>query len=278
MEPDDTDPWYKKYSALEIYWRDLSNPIKLPKKYTDKISGLNYWFFKKYVLHCMDTKDSHKKKLILKAYGEARRIRTKSRNKCLLSQATFQCQFLKSNNCDNRCKNKPLYDGGKKCVHHRKLSASDLITKGAFKESGSLKRSRDFGSTCYIRHTSTLPRSLNAGRGLFASKHILKDELITIFDFDEVLKDNEVRAVAGSHGYAYILNCGKKDYNYAGLKNPIPGRGMGSFINSPLHSSPLHKANCKWKLNKTIKKPVIYAINDIFPHEELFMTYNRAKV
>lgn len=63
---------------------------------------------------------------------------------------------------------------------------------------------------------------------------------------------------------------------WVGIMAPEVGMGLGSFVNAP-YTGPMYQANCAFKFDATIQCPVIYALRDIWPGEELYMAYGRGK-
>ena len=128
---------------------------------------------------------------------------------------------------------------------------------------------------------SKLPRELNAGTGVFANRHFVKGESITWYA-GERCSLAQVDAMRGTREHDYVIlptligiRRVAKPY-WLGIMMPEVGKGLGSFVNAPFAGSQ-YQANTAFKFDSTIQCPVIYALRDIWPGDELYMAYGRGK-
>lgn len=114
-----------------------------------------------------------------------------------------------------------------------------------------------------IRRESTLFNLEHKIYGLFTSKNtiFLKGEVITTYPSDPYPSQHAIDF--------YTIYGGKNNTTVTGLLQPIDGMGMGSFINSPYHTSA--KKNVYWILHKGIV--YIKALQFIGYNTELLMPY-----
>ena len=68
--------WQKKFAALKEYWNNIENNFALPCSYNDPSSGLNYKFYKQYVINVAKVKKEVLKKDLKKAIAVAKAKRT----------------------------------------------------------------------------------------------------------------------------------------------------------------------------------------------------------
>lgn len=101
------------------------------------------------------------------------------------------------------------------------------------------------------------------GNGLFALRTIHKNEVITYYDGD--LLDWNEAARASCKRYMRGLCHGHSAID--GLRNPVSGRGAGSFCNHSQNSNA-----CFWKRNDIVW---IKALRDISALEEICVNYGR---
>jgi len=267
--------WLTKFKALEEFWRNPENSFKVPRQYSDNTSGLNYKFFSTYVINIDKVKNEKKLILLKKAISAARAKTTISANKLLKNIVENKCTYQKTTLLSSKCRKtiSKANSSDKRCIHHQKLTVQDLLKKGTYQLVS--ERQRDYKSTVYIKNSTIL----NAGRGVFSTKHFCPGELITGYGFSKIITAEETSSLKGTREYAYVLSCGDRTKCFVGLTEPQIGQGLGSFINSPDHkSSNQKKANCKAKYDKNLNIIYIVATEHIWKHSELFMTYNRGKL
>lgn len=103
-----------------------------------------------------------------------------------------------------------------------------------------------------------------AGNGLFASKSFKRGEYITLYDGETLTKQEACKRSCLTH------MAGREGIVVDGLKQPIIGRGGGSFANgSPL----LCHANAH--IVAWLGYLVLRAKTDIEPHSEIVVHYGR---
>jgi hypothetical protein len=120
-----------------------------------------------------------------------------------------------------------------------------------------------------------LPKSVKAGRGLFAKSDLFKGDIVAFYDFDKVVDDATLRLMKMDNDpmFPYVLRK-RKNQHLCGLMKQQRGRGMGSLINSGGNH---FKNNCKivrFRSNFYIK--VVAPLIKI--DEELFIPYNRGVI
>ena len=123
---------------------------------------------------------------------------------------------------------------------------------------------------------STLPKSLNAGNGLFLKTEIRKGDVVTYYDYDLVVDDEALKEmkVKNDPQYSYVLTR-RKNEHLCGLMQSKRGRGMGSLINS---GGGYFKNNCKFVGLRANHLIIIRAKKDLKKDDELFIAYNRGRI
>ena len=128
---------------------------------------------------------------------------------------------------------------------------------------------------------SKLPGELNAGNGVFVNRHFEKNESITWYA-GETCSLEQVEAMRGTAAHDYVIlptlngiRQVAKPY-WLGIMAPEVGKGLGSFVNAP-YTGPRYQANCAFKFDAILGCPVIYALRDIWPGDELYMAYGRGR-
>ena len=128
-----------------------------------------------------------------------------------------------------------------------------------------------------------LPSFLNAGNGLFANRYFAKNEAITTYAGRRCTRI-EVEAMRNTKEHDYVMlptstgiNTIAKPY-WLGLMEPEIGKGLGSFVNAPYNNGgSKYAANCAFRFDSIEDCIVIFALREIWPLEELYMSYARGK-
>ena len=220
------------------------------------------------------------------AIGKAKSSRTVAHKKAVVasrvSEERVLCTYVATKNkrASPSCKHlavKAVSGRGNKpqrCYQHRILTPVEMMTLSVHKAERNYFGLVRLGS-------SSLPKELNAGDGVFANKHFDKGESITWYA-GTTHSLEEVEEMRGTPEHDYVILPTRtgirqlaKPY-WLGIMKPEVGKGLGSFVNAP-YIGPLYQANCAFRFDATIQCPVIYALRDIWPGEELYMAYRRGK-
>ena len=283
-----------RFEELKAYWSNTSNPFNLPRQWkaSHPDSSLYYLWFHRNVTN-VHTLSPKYQKLVRAEIGKANRSRTVAHNKLVAaksshvnhgsnksnkrrlcsyvaSKGTLGCQHAPSTATPVCGRDKEL-----RCSQHRFLTSEEMKTESVLKK----VRNKYYG---LVRlGNSKLPKELNAGIGVFANRHFVPDESITWYAGEKCSLE-QVEAMRGTLAHDYVILPARngvrqvaKPY-WLGIVKPEVGKGLGSFVNAPFTGS-LYQANCAFKFDSTIKCPVIYALRDIWPGDELYMAYGRGK-
>jgi len=262
--------WQKKFAALKDYWNDVENSFALPCSYNDLFSGLNYKFYKKYVLNVDTVKKEDHKKLLRKAIAVAKSKRTMFINKVSKNRdPNHKCTYMKNSTMNSKCRNWAKYDKNTRCRYHKKLSYVELLKLGNYQLVNGL--SRPYSSTCFFKKSSIQ----GAGNGVFATRHLYPKDPITVFSFTRIITTAEHETLKGQREYDYVLMLrGDRKRCFVGLADPVIGLGLGSFLNAP---PPGKDSNCEIKFTQD-NLPYVVAKKHISKSEELLMAYNKGKI
>ena len=244
--------WQKKFTALKEYWNNMENNFALPCSYNDPSSGLNYKFYKQYVINVAKVKKEVLKKDLKKAIAVAKAKRTTRINQvCQKIDNEHKCKYMKNQKLVSKCKNWAKYDKLTRCRYHKKLSYGELEKLGThqlFKDG----RARAYSSTCLIK-TSTIQ---GAGNGVFATRHFYPEDPITIYAFSRIITAAEHESLKGKREYDYVLMLrGNRQHCFLGLTDPVVGLGLGSFVNAPHQGK---EFNCKYKFTKPDNRTIAF--------------------
>ena len=117
-----------------------------------------------------------------------------------------------------------------------------------------------------IVSTSNIP---GAGRGLFAAMDFIKGDVITIYDGEHIDKGEACRRKVKTHMASICSQC-----VIDGLKEPIHGRGGGSFVNDPqtrmMRNAEFRRVDEGYKCNYGVN---LVAIRPIFSGDEIYASY-----
>jgi len=266
--------WQKKFAALKEYWNNIENKFALPCSYHDPSSGLNYKFYKTYVINLDTVKKEKLKKILKKEIAVAKARRTMRINKVSISKnnnSEHKCTYMKDQTIASKCRNWAKYDNRTRCRYHKKLSYGELEKLGThqmFKNG----RARAYSSTCLIK-PSTIQ---DAGNGVFATRHFYPKDPITIYSFTRIITAAEHDTLKGQIEYDYVLMLrGNRQHCFVGLTDPVIGLGLGSFVNAP---PPGKESNCQFKFTNPDNLPYLVALKNIYKSEELFVAYNKGRI
>ena len=268
--------WESRLEALKVYWSNTSNPFNLPRQWKQKHpeSCLYYLWFNRNVLNVHNL-PANKRVLLGEEIRKAKSSRTRAHNMKAFACCSYIATKLQPSMYCQRtpCK---TFSGknASRCWQHQ------FLTPEKMKSASVYKTGRSYYGLVRLA-ASKLPRHLKAGNGVYSNRHFEKNEYITWYAGRTCTLD-EVKAMQGTLAHDYVLlpiRTGKRltDKPYwVGIMTPEVGMGLGSFVNAP-YAGPMYQANCSFKFDASIQYPVIYALRDIWPGEELYMAYGRGK-
>ena len=281
--------WLASLQHMILYWANVQNPFALPVKWKlhNPTSMLYYTWFHRNVknVHLLT---GPKKELMMEAIRKAKKVRsTISRKKTVTKKKSPPdvvklCTYIhkKGGVCCTKearasiCGVVGFYGNNvARCYSHRFLSPNELLNKSIYKDGNCYEG--------YVRLApSKLPVELMAGRGVFSNRHFIKNECITSYAGTKKSLA-QVKALKNTKEYDYLILPTRTGINkknsmpyVLGLMEPVVGKGLGSFVNAPYKGSN-YASNCSFKYDPIIKRTLIYAIKDVWPGEELYMSYTR---
>lgn len=310
--------WLAVFAAQVQYWSIKTNPFQVPRQWKQQNpdSLLYYMWYRRNVVQ-VHLLSLQRRRLMYAAIGKAKRLRTIAHKKMITTASIISSGTISSSSINSSltssvtpppvaissqkkivrkicsfkvdqsttCSHHVIISKAKKIVHgtpllpprcfqHRFLSTTELETISTYKQPTRY--------TGYVRlGTSKLPKELNAGNGVFANRHFIKNEGITTYSgvrcsYDEVTAMEKTK----QHDYVILptrtgMHTTSKPY-WLGLMEPEIGKGLGSFVNAPYNGA-MYAANCSFRYDSIAECIVIYALREILPGEELYMAYARGK-
>ena len=285
------DVWLNTLQHMIRYWAIVQNPFALPGKWklNNPTSPLYYTWFRRNVTN-VHLLSSPRLELMKEAIRTAKKVRTpttcSSRKKTICKKKSPPdvvklCTYIhkKGGVCctkgahANNCGVGFSGSNVARCYSHRFLSSNDLLHKSIYKESKIYEG--------YVRlGASKLPAELMPGRGVISNRHFIKNECITTYAGTKKSLV-QVKALKNTKEYDYLILPTRTGINkinakpyVLGLMDPVVGKGLGSFVNAPYNGSK-YASNCSFKYDPIIKHTLIYAIKDVWPGDELYMSYTR---
>ncbi len=132
-----------------------------------------------------------------------------------------------------------------------------------FEDADELGKYHDRKKTLLVIRNSNIP---NAGRGVFTTVNLFKDDIVTWFEGK--LEDNP------PENKEYTMKI--KDKFFVGSAEPRNGCGMGTFINREERAMTGARKNCEFLVSEHTKhRAYIVVTKNIKAGEELYITYGR---
>lgn len=238
-------------------------------------SCLHYLWFNRNVLK-VDKLTAIKQALV----GEEIRKARSSRTRAYKMKVVASCSYIHSKlphimHCQRTPSKGSSGKNASRCWQHQ------LHTPEKMKSASVYNTGRQYYGFVRLA-ASKLPRCVNAGNGVFSNRHFEKNEYITWWYAGSKCSLEEVESMRGTLAHDYVILPTRTGIRHTdkpywlGIMTPAVGMGLGSFVNAP-YVGPMYQANCAFKFDATIQCPVIYALRDIWPGEELYMAYGRGK-